>query len=197
MEALWYLLILAPFLAVPILWWNYRRKQFARDQVSGTRWESMVKEAMNPAEATPAPAAVSAPTGTVISIAPQTSRYERRGRVLDPAQTVLFLLLRQCLADHEILTRVTLGCLITVPAGIANQEREQRQRGLDKETVDFAVCDKSMKPLVVIDLLEQAPPTAAPDFRGQCLSQAGIRYLRLVRTSMPKRDELRAVVLGA
>ncbi len=99
MEALWYSLILVPFVAVPFLCWNYRRKQFARDQFSGTRLESMVKEAMSPAEATPAQAAVSAPTGTVIPIAPKNSYYERRANVQDPAPIVLFLLPRQCQAD--------------------------------------------------------------------------------------------------
>ncbi|MGA0024092.1 MAG: DUF2726 domain-containing protein [Burkholderiales bacterium] len=199
MVALWYLLVLAPFIAIPILWWNYRRRQAAREQVVGARWQSLVKEAVaspagSAAEPQPAAAVVAAPVPAA------AAHYAPAERVLDPAQTVLYYLLKNCLSDHEIMPRVTLGSLLSVPAAVVGSEREQRQRLLARETVDFLVCDKAMKPVAVIDLLAQEAPaalTTAPDFKSRCLAQSGIRHLCLVRTSLPRRDELRGLVLGA
>lgn len=199
MVALWYLLVLAPFIAIPILWWNYRRKQAAREQVAGARWQSLVKEAAaspagSAAEPQPAAAIVAAPVPAAVA------HYAPAERVLDPAQTVLYYLLKNCLSDHEVMPRVALGSLLSVPATVVGSEREQRLRLLARETVDFLVCDKAMKPVAVIDLLAQEAPaalTTAPDFKTRCLSQSGIRHLSLVRTSLPKREELRGLVLGA
>jgi len=200
MVALWYLLILAPFIAIPVIWWNYRRKQLAREQVSGERWQSMLKETTTPPPGgAPKAEPAAAPVLKVVPAAATAARYQPRERVLDPAQTVLYYLLKNCLADHEIMPRVALGSLLRVPDGIAGSEREQRTRGLEREVVDFAVCDKNMKTVAVIDLLEHEAPaalTTAMDFKSQCLSVTGIRHLRLVRNALPKREELRGLVLG-
>lgn len=200
MVALWYLLMLAPFIAILVLWWNYRRKQAAREQVSGARWQSLVKEAVAPpaggiAEPQPAATIVAAAEPAPAAVA----QYGPAERVLDPAQTVLYYLLKNCLTDHEVMPRVALGSVLSVPAEITGSQREQRMRALALETVDFVVCDKKMKPVAVIDLLAQEAPaalTTAPDFRTRCLAQTSIRYLCLVRTALPKREELRGLVLG-
>jgi hypothetical protein len=53
--------------------------------------------------------------------------------------------------------------------------------------------------VAVIDLMLQEPSALAPaqDFKTRSLTQAGIRYLRLSRKALPKRDAVRALVLGA
>lgn len=200
MVVMWYLLVLAPFIAVPVLWWNYRRKQAAREQASGARWESIVKEAVSAPAAPPgAASSSSAPVAATPQSSAGANRYGMRERVLDPAQTVLYYLLKNCLADHEIMPLVALSSVLSVPAEISGSPREQRLRALARETVDFVICDKSMKPVAVIDLLaEEAPAalTTAPDFRTQCLAQSGVRHLCLVRTALPRREELRGLVLG-
>lgn len=201
MVVLWYLLVLAPFIAIPILWWNYRRRQAAREQAAGARWQSLVKEtAAPPADgaAEPQPAAVT--VAAAVAAPAAAAQYAPAERVLDPAQTVLYYLLKNCLSDHEVMPRVALSSVLSVPAEITGSQREQRMRALVRETVDFVVCDKKMKPVAVIDLLAQEAPaalTTAPDFRTQCLAQTGIRHLCLVRTALPKREELRGLVLGA
>lgn len=200
MVALWYLLVLAPFIALPILWWNYRRKAAARERDSGARWESLVKETVNPPAATPAPSSTPVPAPANPHPQAIVAGYVQRERVLDPSQTVLYYLLKNCLADHEIMPQVALSSVLSVPEAFSGSQREQRLRALARETVDFVICDKTMKPVAVIDLLAQEAPaalTTAPDFRAQCLAQSSIRYLCLVRTALPKRDELRGLVLGA
>lgn len=189
MVAIWYLLVLAPFIAIPILWWNYRRKVAQREDLSGVRWGQLVNAATADAGTMPAaPQPLPAVQG----------RYVRRDRLLDPAQTVLYYLLKNGLPDHEVMPQVGLANLLERPAA-AVSEGDPGLRGLVQHQVDFVICNKAMQPIAAIDLLEHEAPaalTAAPDFKTQCLSQTGIRYLRLSRTALPKRQEVRAVVLG-
>lgn len=42
MTAFWYLLILAPFITIPVLWWNCRRKLAQKEGLSGMRRERLV-----------------------------------------------------------------------------------------------------------------------------------------------------------
>jgi hypothetical protein len=183
MVAIWYLLILAPFIAIPILWWNYRRKVALKEELSGARWEQLVSTARVAEE-------------PVSPLSP-ASAYRRRERLLDAGQTLVYLLLKQGMPDHEILVNVALADLLDLPAGAAGQG--QPQRLLAQHRVDFVVCSKSMQPVVAVDLLAAEAPaalTTAPDFKSQCLHQAGIRHIRLLRNALPARQEIRSRVLG-
>jgi hypothetical protein len=82
MVAFWYLLILAPFIVIPILWWNFRRKQAQKEELAGMRWERLVITAR--VDDAPAAAATAA-----------TPEYRRRERLLDAGQTLVYLLLKQ------------------------------------------------------------------------------------------------------
>lgn len=191
MVALWYLLILAPVIAVAFFWWRYRSRQAAREREAGERWQQLLAQS-----AEPAPAA--APPSTA-AVAPAQLQYRGRDRLLDPAQTLLFFLLRTELPECEILVRVSLDRLLLLPDGIGDAERERRMGALARHVVDFVVCDKSMRPIAAIDLLAAEAPavlTSAPDFRMQCLAQSGIRHLQVTRAALPKRQDVRAVVLG-
>ncbi|MCW5576968.1 MAG: DUF2726 domain-containing protein, partial [Burkholderiales bacterium] len=156
MVAFWYLLILAPFIAIPVLWWNYRRKLAQREELSGMRWEQLAGTAQG-GGAAPAPAV---PVGM--------PEYRRRERLLDAGQTLVYLLLKQGMPDHEILARVALADLLDPPAGSGEAERELRRRQLAQHSIDFVVCGKAMQPVVAVDLLDAEPPAAlstAPDFK--------------------------------
>jgi len=184
MEAFWYLLVLAPFIRIPLLWWNYRRKLAQKEELSGLRWERLVNTA-------------TAGDGPAADISAATPEYRRRERLLDPGQTLVYLLLKQGMPDHEILVNVALADLLDLPAGAAGQG--QPQRLLAQHRVDFVVCSKSMQPVVAVDLLAAEAPaalTTAPDFKSQCLHQAGIRHIRLLRNALPARQEIRSRVLG-
>jgi len=184
--AFWYLLILVPFIAIPILWWNYRRKLAQKEELSGMRWERLV----NTAGAGDAPAA---------ELSAATPAYRRRERLLDTGRTLVYLLLKQGMPDHEILVNVALADLLDSPAGSGDAGSGQPQRLLAQHRVDFVVCSKSMQPVVAVDLMAAEAPaalTTAPDFKSQCLQQAGIRHVRLLRGALPARQEIRACVLG-
>lgn len=191
MTAIWYLLVLAPFIVIPVLWWSYRRKVAARQSAADDRWQKLVSAA----KADPAAMQTAAPAQL-----PVTARasYVRRARTLDPAQTVLYYLLKNSLPDHEVMPQVGLAGVLEVPADITGSERERRLGSLARHAVDFVICNKALQPVAVIDLPLHEPGalTPAQDFKARCLAEAGVRYLRLSRKALPKRDVVRGLVLG-
>lgn len=182
MVALWYGLILLPLIAIPVLWWNYRRKQEARERQVNMRWGEMVAGSKASPQAPALPVA--------------QAPFCRRERVLDAEQTLVYFLLKSGLPDCEILVRTGLHSLLTLPDESAVADRELRLRGLGRHTLDFAVCDKRLRPVAAVDLAGPALPAEAQTFRSAALAQAGIRYVCLARTDLPKRDAVRARVLG-
>ncbi len=201
MVAIWYLIVLAPLIAIPILWWNYHRKVRQRESESGARWEQFASATRTAVKEPAVAGTVAPPAGTAAGVAPAAvaaPQFARRARTLDAAQTVLYYLLKNALPDHEVMPQLTLASVLDMP-GVAGSEREQRMRGLTQHTADFVVCNKALQVVAVIDLLDQEPPaalTAPADFKSRCLAQAGIRHLRLTRKNLPKRDAVRALVLG-
>jgi hypothetical protein len=190
MTAIWYLLVLAPFIVIPIAWWSHRRKTAERNSVADVKWQKLISAA----KADPAA------TQTAALAMPVAARagYARRARTLDPVQTVLYYLLKNGLPNHEVMPQVGLASVLEVSAEIVGSEREQRLNGLIRHTVDFVVCNKALQPVAVIDLPLQEPValTPAQDFKTRSLAEAGIRYLRLSRKALPKREAVRALVLG-
>lgn len=202
MVAFWYALVLAPFVAIPLFWWSYQRKQAARERLANERWQSVVQGAgKDSGAAIPQPAvhvADPVPRGILPAPTAGSSAFQRRERVLDPAETLAYYLLRSGLPDCEVLARVRLDQLVMVADGPATVPGGRLQ-GLTQHTVDFVICNKAMQPLAAVDVLDAesgAALTAAPDFKTQCLAQAGVRYVRVLRAALPKRQEVRAVVLG-
>lgn len=191
MTAIWYLLVLAPFIVIPVLWWNHRRKTAERNSIADDKWQKLISAA----KADPAVAQMAALAMPV----PARAGYARRARTLDPAQTVLYYLLKNSLPDHEVMPQVGLVSVLELPVDITGSEREQRLSGLARHTVDFVICSKALQPVAVIDLPLQEPVALTPvqDFKTRCLAEAGVRYLRLSRKTLPKRETVRALVLGA
>jgi hypothetical protein len=200
MVAIWYLLMLAPVIAIAIVWWSYRRKQAARERLANERWQQLVKKAGDtgkegPAAVAPLPAAVM-PQKTTPSTVSQS--YRGRERLLEPADTLFYFLLRTQLPEYEVLTTVNLSRLLVISA-TSETERERMARGLSQHAVDFVLCDKAMQPRIAIDLLTGEAPaalTVAPDFKTQCFAHSGIRYVRISRAALPKRQDVRNAILG-
>lgn len=191
MEAILYLLLLAPFVAIPILWRHHGRKMAERDSLSGARWQELVGSTKT------GPALVPAAVPPATQLLPRPG-YARRERLLDPAQTLVYFLLKNSLPDHEVMTQLVLASVLEPGADIPDSERELRLRALGLHTVDFVVCNKALQPVAVIDLPLQEPSAPAPgqDFKTRSLAGANIRYLRWSRKALPKREAVRALVLG-
>jgi hypothetical protein len=99
-----------------------------------------------------------------------------------------------------VFARVTLASLLDAAPGLSGFAREEQMRRLAALTVDFAVSDKNMKPLAVVQLASREDGSAAQADRESARSRviaAGVRYVELEATQLPRKDAIRALVLGA
>lgn len=196
-----FLLWLSPVIAVAVIVWKYRRIVAAREAASNARFKEFLgKTAVQGAvDAAPLvtifdPATVS--TASVPAQAP--AGFTARERLLTPAQTLLYYLLKSSLPDHEVLAQVSVASAIDAPAGSSAFEQEARQRRLAAAVVDFAVCDKSFKVISVVQCGARdgsAAETLA--FARGCCESAGLRWVEVAAHALPKRGEVRHLVLGA
>jgi len=133
----------------------------------------------------PAPAAVPAAGAAAV-----------RERFLGQHETLLYLVLKTGLPDHEIFANVSLASVMALPAGGA--EREQQLRRLAPYQLDFVVCDKSMHVVAVVDVETAGGADAAgiQQFKADYLKRAGIRLVRVNPAAMPRRDQVRALIVG-
>ena len=207
------LLVLIPVAAIAYLIWNHKRRMAERNVASAGRLHEILgtvaqpeltragdrpaAPAAPPADAPP-PSAMPEASATPAAAATAPALYAVRKRVLSPPQTLLYYLLKTGLPDHLILPRVTLAALLDTGPALNGFAREEQVRRLASLTVDFAVVDKNMQPVVVIEL-------AAPDSGGAAqadrdatrsrLDAAGVKYIELDPAALPRKDALRALVL--
>lgn len=194
MSAAYLLFVLVPLAAVAYLIWDYRRKTQARRAASAERLQDMLA-------ASGAPAGRRSPVddATEAQLREETgSRYLARERLLTAPQTLLYYLLKTGLPEHLVFGRVGLGSLIEVGEGIAPRTREDEMRRLRGYDVDFVVTDRSMRPLAVVEL--RASGALHEEQRAvarKCVDAAGVRYLVLDAARLPRKEDMRSLVLGS
>jgi hypothetical protein len=81
---------------------------------------------------------------------------------------------------------------------VAASEREQQLRRLSPYQLNFVVCDKSMRIVAAVDIEAGGGADAAgiQQFKADYLKRAGIRLVRVNSTAMPRRDQVRSLVVG-
>ncbi len=116
----------------------------------------------------------------------------RHERFLSQPETLMYYLLKAALADHEIFARVSLASVIETPENPFPPEQIARRPAQDN--FDFVVCNKSMRVVAVIQL---RGPTAGPwaDLVYRRLNAAGIRMVRVDPTALPRREQVRSLIL--
>lgn len=186
MVALWYLLLLAPFIVGAVLWLNYRRKHAARERESMQRWQKVVAAKPVAAEAAGVAKADEAQPR-------RAAMVELRPRLLEPADALFYRLLASGLPDHDVFAGVSADRVLVTGAAASALEREARQRAWSRLIIDFLVCDKSLQPRVAVLLDADAGQMALLEV----LRGSGLRCVTVARGSLPKRQEIRAVILGA
>src|SRR5688572_10048171 len=85
-----------------------------------------------------------APGGTVL--------FTRKTPLLSAKGEALFEALRSALPEYLIFPHVSLAAVVELAPAIQGREREQRQRGLAQNTIDFLVCDQHKRAVAAIDL---------------------------------------------
>jgi len=197
MVAIWYLLVLAPFVAIPILWWNYRRKIALRESSSRARWTQMVHAPASEGSGISASELAVASPGPTRSVTTVAARCVRRERVLDPMETLVFRLLKTALPEFEIMPHMALSQILVGPPAAAEGGGTHAQ-AIARLFVDCLICDKNMQPIAAIDLAPPGGttlPIPAESSKGRYLQDAGIRYLRWPRNGIPNRHSVRELVL--
>ena len=192
--ALWYLLSLVPVGATAYLVWAYRKKIARKTAASDLRLRELLA-AGSPVATLRAPAedGRAAVTVSMTASAPEVPAYFPKARLLDPPETLLYYVLKAGLPGHEIFAQVNLAAVLDVPQAAQGYEREQLRHRLARHCVDFLVCDKSAG-IVAVAEYEAATDSAA--FKAACLKAAGIRHVLVKPGAVPKRDVIRALILG-
>lgn len=206
------LLVLIPVAAIAYLIWDHKRKTAERNVAAASRLHELLgtgaqpdslRSSDTPVAASPSPAPAPVASGTSLPPMPLSASapaalYAVRKRVLSAPQTLLYYLLKTGLPDHLVLPRVTLAALLDAGPALVGFARDEQVRRLSALTVDFAVVDKSMQPVAVVELAENASGSAAQADRDAArsrLSAAGVRYIELDPAALPRKDALRALVL--
>jgi hypothetical protein len=187
--------------------WNFQKKTAAREAAAQQRFSELLREQATgsgrPAAAVPATpvstaASVSAAAPAIPAPAPSaaTGAAAARERFLGQHETLLYLLLKTGLPDHEIFANVALASVVALPSSAS--EREQQLRRLAPYLLDFVVCDKSMRVVAAVDFETAGGAEAAgiQQFKADYLKRAGIRLVRVNPAAMPRRDQVRGLVVG-
>ena len=129
-------------------------------------------------------AAASAPAAAATPGAPAGTVPVRRDHFLSGGVKLAFFICKAGLKDHHIFAHVQLAALSTT--GVS-------EAALARASIDLLVCNAEMSPVAAIDLI--GPDGRATDtFKVDFLRTLGIRYLRLTAKTLPKPEEIRALL---
>jgi len=194
----WYLFLLAVAGGVAFSIWNYRRKAAASGAASKARFEKMFKGQAAAGAASDAPVISRPEAATRATPMAQAaaSISPPRERFLGQSETLIYYLLKTGVPDHEVFANTTLALVVGAPGN--GRDREQQVRRLSQYQLDFVICDKSMRVVAVVDVESAAGAGTAGDqsFRSGILRQAGIRVVRVSPAALPRREQVRALIIG-
>ena len=192
--AFWYLLLLVvPIGGIYYLVWDHKRKVAEREAESAARLQAILsatKELPLPGEAQPA-----ASFNSALQVPSTPPPYLVRERLLSPPHTLVYLLLRTGLPEYAVFAHVLLDAVLEAGAGASAYVRNEQMRRLVSHTVDFVVTDKSMRPVAVVELMGERQDEG-PAAHRLWLASAGLRYIALEAGALPRKEALRALVLG-
>lgn len=200
MLAYW-LLGLTPVVAVAYIVWRHRKKSVALEASRGERLAQLMGKEPPRGQAA-APAADPAPGPAAAEKAPSDPEgagaivegYGARQKLFSPPHAVMFYALKSSLPEYEVLAHVSLAALLEPQGEIQNWERERRRRALAPHVFDCVICSKDMRVVAAIDIVPA--DLQQPVFKAQCLERVGVRYVRVDPKRMPKRQDVRELILG-
>ncbi|MGZ8211002.1 MAG: DUF2726 domain-containing protein [Burkholderiales bacterium] len=197
MDFSYLLLILIPIGGVGYVLWDHKRKVAAREAASAGRLQEIlgaVQQAGVEGETnTPADASAENPPAA----APAPPAYVRRERVLNPAQTLLYYLLRTAMPDYLVFAQMPLSALLDPGPALSGYARDETSRRLALRSIDCVVSDRRMRPVVAVQLSSpQSAATNAASSPAGWLAAAGVRYVELDPAALPRKEAIREVVLG-
>ena len=195
------MLALLPIAAVAYIVWDHKRKAAQREAASAGRMEELLGVATHAPRA--ATSGAEAASGGDAAAAHPTERAEPpatfvlRERFLTPPQTLLYFLLRTGVPEYLVAAQVPVASLLEPAPHLAAYAREEQARIFARHIVDFAILDKSTRPFAVINLVDAAAGIRASSAQMKAwLTSAGVRYIELDPSALPRKEALRALLLG-
>ena len=196
MLAVYLLLVVIPVAVIAYIVWDHKRKAAAREAASAGR----LQQIFGPVERAPTEqdgVSIGAAGGTAVEATRNSVEYVRRDRVLDPSRTLLYYLLRTALPDYVVFVQVPLASVLEPSPGASPRAQEESLARLTLRTVDFLVSDRNMQPIAVVQLVTATHTNAATAVLPESsLAAAGVRYIELDPAALPRKDAIRAIVLG-
>lgn len=202
----WYLVLLVPIGIGMYLVWDHRHKSAARAAASAERLNALLGATPHVPTPTPAPdatrATVASASADIVKdseaslTAAATPDYALRERLLTPAHTLLYYLLKTGLPEHHVFAHVTLRSLLEPRAGASAYARNEQTRRLSWHAIDFVVCDRNLRPIAAVELSDAADQQDSRRLRKSWIESAGLRYLELDAKALPRKEGMRALVLN-
>lgn len=128
--------------------------------------------------------AVPAPSQAATPVAPPAAVPSKRDPFLGPAVKLAYYLCKTALKDHHVFAHIPLATLAANGISDAASARSN---------VDLVVCNPAMSIVAAIDVI--GPEGRAPDApKADYLRSLGVRYLRLSASSLPKPEEIQALL---
>ena len=195
----WFLFLLVVGAIVAYCVWDFRKKAALREAASRERLAQLLetRTAAKPAADTP-PANIPATAGNVPAQAQPIAATGPSGkeRFLGKAETLVYYLLKTGIPDHEVFANVTFAAVLRQGDGGINQEQQLRR--YSQLHLDFVICDKSMRIVAVVDVESPGGTDTAGTqrFKSETLKAAKVRLVVVDPNSMPRREEIRALVCG-
>lgn len=190
------LLALLPIAAVAYIVWDHRRKVAQRVAASAGRMEELLGVAVHAPRAEPAETAAVAPAAAAEAAKP-VMPYVLRDRLLTPPQTLLYYLLKTGLPDYAVFAQMSVASVLESAATVAAYAREEQTRIFARHIVDFVITDKSTHPVAVIKLTQSGEQQqAALSSMRTWFAAAGVRYVEIDAAELPRKEAVRALVLG-
>jgi hypothetical protein len=185
---LYLLLLVVPLGAVGYIVWDFRRRTAQRDAARAGRLEELIGTAAVVADV--APAAAKEDVGS----APPESPVSARERLLTPAQTLVYYLLKTALPQHLVFARVPLSFVLE-PRHADSQSEVARL--LAEQTLDFVIADRSMRPLSIVTLRETARKDTQSIGAEEAawITQSGMRHVALDTAALPRKEAIPRLVL--
>lgn len=196
MVATYLLLLSIPVAGVAYLLWDHKRKAAARDAASAGRLQEILGT-VERGRAEHDPVSMPSPPLPPVEATP-TAIYTRRDRVLDRSHTLVYYLLRTALPDYLIFVHVPLASILEPAPDLTTAARQESLRTLAARTIDFLVSDRNMQPVAVVELVSPAELNAtAAKMQESWFVAAAVRHIALDASALPRKDSIRAIVLGS
>ena len=179
----------------------------AAGQIDPARLAEALMSSQRASASRPAPAASgrASPARTSAALMPDAAilrapPFRLRDRMLDKPATVALYAIRSAMPGHEVFVRVSLAELVDVPETVHGYDRAQRLKKLAPLTVDYAVANKSMQLIAVIDLEDTHPTAEQRELqlaKAEYLRALPVRHLTFSRARLPKYQDIRQLLQSA